>query len=98
MSRKLIDRRVSVTLHLSPSEAGMLEAAAARAGLTRHDLVRARVLGGVIEDRPMLASLAQVIALRHRLDTIGDCDPDLCAGIVSALQDLMALARAESAR
>lgn len=84
-------------MHLQPHEAALLEAAAARAGKTRHDLSRDRLLGRASEDTPLLACLTVLIGLHHRLERIDKLDGETRAEILAAVRNLTAAARAEVA-
>ena len=93
-----IDNRISVTVHLRPKEALLVEAATARARTTRHDLARDLLLAWAIDDAPIIACLAKLIAIHHRLDRVSLLDEELRAEIVAAVRELTTAARAEVAK
>lgn len=92
---KPADPRISFTIHLRPEDALLADAAAARACTTRHSLMRDLLLGHVSENMPMLACLAQLIAIHHRLDNVGVLDDEFRKEILKAVRELIATARAE---
>ncbi|WP_375287694.1 hypothetical protein [Sphingomonas sp.] len=92
-----IDNRISVTVHLRPKEALLVDAATARAQTTRHDLARDLLLARASDDAPIIACLAKLIAIYHRLDRVSQFDEGLRAEIVAAVRELTAVARAEVA-
>ena len=94
---KLGGDRVSITVHVRPSEAVLLDAAAALKGQTRHDLARDRLLGETAEDTPLLACLAMLLRLHHRLDRAAQFDEALRAEILALLGELTIAVRAEVA-
>ncbi|EMD81895.1 hypothetical protein C725_2684 [Pacificimonas flava] len=85
-------------MHLQPDEAALLKAAAARAGKTRHDLARDRLLGRASEDTPLLACLTSLLGLHHRLEGMDELDDQTRTDILSAVRNLTAAARAEVAK
>ncbi len=91
------DNRISLTVHLQPNEALLVDAAAARARMTRHDLARDLLLARASDDAPILACLAKLIAIHHRLGRAHLLDDELRAEIVDAVRELTTAARAEVA-
>ncbi len=94
---KSSDDRMSVTVHLQPKEALLVRAAAARARVTQHDLARDLLLARASESTPILACLAKLISIHHRLDGARMLDDKLRSEIVAAVRELTAAARAEVA-
>lgn len=94
---KTVDDRVSITVHVRPSEAALLDAVAAQLGQTRHDLARNRLLGGPEKDKPLLACLTTLLKLHHRLDRAAQLDKTLYAEISSAVAELTLAVRNEVA-
>lgn len=91
------DNRISLTVHLQPNEALLVDAAASRARMTRHDLARDLLLARATDDTPILACLAKLIAIHHRLEHARLIDDELRAEIVAAVRELTTAARAEVA-
>ena len=94
---KTFDHRTSITVHLQPEEASLVEAAAARARLTRHDLARNLLLARASESTPIHACLGKLIAVYHRLEDARMLDNELRSDIVAAVRELTQAARAEVA-
>jgi hypothetical protein len=89
------DKRMSVTVHLQPGMAVLVDAAAARACTTRHDLVRDLLLARIGENAPILACLARLIGIDHRLERADMLDEELRSEILATMRDLIVATRAE---
>jgi hypothetical protein len=94
-SKQTADTRVSITIHVTPTEAGRLETAAARAGQTRSGWVRLRALGQPEDESPIMACLAQLLRLHHRLDDDHQLDAILRGELIALIRALTEAARAE---
>lgn len=92
-SRK--DTRVSITVHVRPDEAEHLDHAARLAGVSRHDLVRHRLFRQPTTERPLLACLGELIALRGQIERQPQDCASLHARIVAAVNEMVEIARIE---
>ena len=91
------DRRVSITIHVTPAQAASLEAAAALAGQTRSGLVRSRVFAQSEDCTPLLACLALMVRFHHRLDDGGQLDHSMRNTLIAAILKVAEAARMEVA-
>lgn len=92
------DTRVSITIHVTPIEARRLETAAARAGKTRSALVRSRALVQFEDATPLMACLAQLLRIHHRLDDDRQLDNAMRGDLLGAIRMLAETARAETSK
>lgn len=92
---KSSDGRISLTVHLQPKEAQLIDAAAARAHTTRSDFARNVLLARAAVDAPITACLARLIAIHHRLDRTDLLDAEMRAEIAAAVRELTTAARGE---
>ncbi|EPR15765.1 hypothetical protein M527_23745 [Sphingobium indicum IP26] len=94
---KAVDTRVSITIHVTPPEARRLEVDAANVGKTRSALVRSRVLRQPEDGAPLMACLAQLLRIHHRLDDVCQLDDPIRRELLVTVRALTEAARAEAA-
>ncbi|WP_454888301.1 hypothetical protein [Sphingobium herbicidovorans] len=94
---KAVDTRVSITIHVTPVEAQRLEVYAAKVGKTRSALVRSRVLHQPENGAPLMACLAQLLRIHHRLDDVCQLDDAIRSDLLVTVRALAEAARGEAA-